>query len=227
VILKDRITSGNILANGLLDYLEKNERNNLVVFSIPRGGVIVGDVIARKLKISHFDIILPRKLLTPNNEENAFGAIMEDGSTYINLDIVNKLSISSNHIREEKKKQLAEITRRSLLYRNSHDSIEYSLKINDNNRIVLLVDDGAATGSTLIASARWIKSRKEHKFKKLIIAIPVAPKETIKILRKECDYIEFISQPSKFITVSHFYKNFLPVTDQQVMDILSNWNEII
>lgn len=148
---------------------------------------------------------------------------MEDGSTYIDSNIVNQLSIPSDHIKDEMKKQISEIKRRSILYRNSPKLLEYHFKINDKDKTVILVDDGAATGATLISVARWIRDRNEHKFKKLIIAIPVAPKETIKILRNECDYLEIIFQPSKFTTVSQFFKEFLPVTDQEVIDILSQW----
>ena len=211
------------MAGGILDHLKKDERKNVIVLGIPRGGIIVADVIARKLETPHFDIILPRKLLTPNNEENAFGAIMEDGSTYIDFSIVNQLSISLDHLKDEKKKQISEIKRKSLLYRNSPKLLEYHFQIDDKDRTVILVDDGAATGSTLISLARWIRNRNEHKFKKLIIAIPVAPKKTIKVLKQECDYLEIIFQPSKFATVSHFYKEFLPVTDQEVIDILLKW----
>ena len=211
------------MAGGILDHLKKDERKNVIVLGIPRGGIIVADVIARKLETPHFDIILPRKLLTPNNEENAFGAIMEDGSIYIDFSIVNQLSISLDHLKDEKKKQISEIKRKSLLYRNSPKLLEYHFQIDDKDRTVILVDDGAATGSTLISLARWIRNRNEHKFKKLIIAIPVAPKKTIKVLKQECDYLEIIFQPSKFATVSHFYKEFLPVTDQEVIDILLKW----
>ncbi len=162
-------------------------------------------------------------MLNPQTEENGFGAIMEDGSTYIDFRITKRLSISFDHIKEEKEKQLSEVKRRSILYRNSPKLLDYHFKINDTDRTVILVDDGAATGSTLISVARWVKDRKEHKFKELIIAIPVAPKETIKILKNECDYLEAIFQPSEFTTVSQFFKHFLPVTDQEVIDILSKW----
>ena len=160
-----------------MDYLKKkDEIKNVIVFGIPRGGIIVADIIARKLKTDNFDIIIPRKLTTPHNKENAFGAIMEDGTTtFIDNRIVDALSISNEYIEQEKERQLQEIKRRVLVYRNSEKLMEYSNKINDSNKIVILVDDGAASGATLIVAARWIKNRKEHKFKKLIIAIPVAP----------------------------------------------------
>ena len=210
-----------------MDYLKKDERKNVVVFGIPRGGTIVADIIARKLKTDNLDIILPRKLTTPHNKENAFGAIMEDGTTtFIDDRVVDALSISNEYIEQEKERQLQEIKRRAVVYRNSNKLMEYSDKINDAQKTVILVDDGAASGATLIVAARWIKNRKEHKFKKLIIAIPVAPTETANVLEKECDHLEIITKPSlsNFHSVSQYYKDFNPITDEQVLEILKKWN---
>jgi putative phosphoribosyl transferase len=212
-----------------MDYLKKKEEiENVVVLAIPRGGIIVADIISRKLKTDNFEVIIPRRLLTPNNKENAFGAIMEDGTTFIDERIVDALSISNEYIQKEKESKLQEIKRRALVYRgNSSDKLmEYSNKINDSQKTVVLVDDGAASGATLIVSARWIKERKEHKFKKLIIAIPVAPKETASVLEKECDHLEVITKPSisKFHTVSQYYKDFNPIDDEQVLEILKKWH---
>jgi predicted phosphoribosyltransferase len=212
-----------------MDHLKKDERKNVIIFGIPRGGIIVADIIARKLKTDNFDIIIPRKLATPHNKENAFGAIMEDGITYIDNRIVEALSISNEYIEQEKERQLQEIKRRALVYRNSQKLLECSNKINDFNKNVILVDDGAATGATLIVAARWLKERKEHKFKKLIIAIPVAPKETASLLEIECDHLEIITKPStsKFNTVSQYYKDFQLITDEQVVGILKEWRSIV
>ena len=211
-----------------MDYLKKDERKNIVVFVIPRGGIIVADIIARKLKINDTDIIIPRKLATPHNQENAFGAIMEDGSTFIDKRVADALSISNHYIEIEKQRQMQEMQRRALVYRkyNKKILIEYSDKINDSEKTIILVDDGAASGATLIVAARWLKKRNEHKFKKLIIAVPVAPKETADILKEECDHLEIITKPSmsNFHSVSHYYKDFLPIDDEQVLEILKKWN---
>jgi predicted phosphoribosyltransferase len=210
-----------------MDYLKKkDERKNVIVFGIPRGGIIVADIIARKLKTDNFDILIPRKLTTPHNKEIAFGAIMEDGTTtFIDERIVDALSISNDYIEQEKERQLQEIKRRDVVYRNSDKLMEYSDKINDAQKTVILVDDGAASGATLIVAARWIKERKEHQFKKLIIAIPVAPKETANMLKKECDHLEIIAKPSlsNFYSLSQYYKDFNPITDEQVLEILKKW----
>jgi putative phosphoribosyl transferase len=109
------------------------------------------------------------------------------------------------------------------LYRNTENLLQYQIKLNDKNRCVILVDDGAATGSTLICTARWIKNRKEHKFKKLIIAIPVAPKQTVNLLKAEFNHVEVIMRPTTFETVSQFYKSFEQITDNQIIDILKKW----
>jgi predicted phosphoribosyltransferase len=120
-----------------MDYLKKkDEIENVVVLAIPRGGIIVADIIAKKLKTDNFEVIIPRRLLTPYNKENAFGAIMEDGTTFIDDKIVDALSISNEYIQQEKEKerQLQEINRRILVYRNSENLLNYSNRLNDKNK---------------------------------------------------------------------------------------------
>jgi putative phosphoribosyl transferase len=178
--LKDRANAANILGQALKDVIKKEEeRKGSIVLGIPRGGVIVGDIIARKLSCE-FDIIIPRKLRAPHSEELAIGAIMEDGTTYLNDMLVKELEISQEYIEKEKTYQIQEIKRRTLLYSNSEEKEKekYDLR---NNKYVILADDGAATSATVVAAARWIKKKKTttNNPKRLIIAIPVAPKETL------------------------------------------------
>src|ERR671920_1391194 len=192
--LKDRAAAANILAEALKDVIKKEqERKDSIVLGIPRGGVIVGDIIARKLSCE-FDIIIPRKLRAPHSEELAIGAIMEDGTTYLNDMLVKELEVSQEYIEEEKAYQIQEIKRRSSLYHNSQD--RYELR-NNNKKYVILADDGAATGATVVAAARWIKKKTNNNPEsRLIIALPVAPKQTKDLLRREADHIEVITSPS-------------------------------
>jgi putative phosphoribosyl transferase len=215
--LKDRATAGNILGEALKDIIKKEqERKDSVVLGIPRGGVIVGDIIAKKLSCK-FDVIIPRKLCAPHNEELAIGAVMEDGNiTYLNDILVKELEISQEYIEKEKAYQIQEIKRRSSLYRNSEEKCEFR-----NKKYIILADDGAATGATIIAAARWI-TKSTNNLKRLIIAIPVAPKETKELLKKEADHVEVITSPStsNFKSVGQYYQSFEPVTDEQVIDVM-------
>ena len=217
--LRDRANAANILGQALKDVIKKEqERKGSIVLGIPRGGVIVGDIIARRLSCE-FDIIIPKKLRAPHSEELAIGAVMEDGTTYLNDTLVRELKVSQEYIEKEKAYQIQEIKRRSSLYRNSQD--RYKLR---NNKYVILADDGAATGATVVAAARWIKKKNitTNNPKRLIIAISVAPKETLNLLKNEADHVEVITSPStyNFKSVGQYYQNFEPVTDEQVIDVM-------
>jgi putative phosphoribosyl transferase len=164
----------------------------------------------------NFDIIIPRKLRAPHNLEIAIGAVTEDSTCYLNEDLIRHLEISQEYLDREKREQIEEIKRRTSLY------TKFSLlnKVKDENEVVILVDDGAATGATIIAAARWL--RRNHDLKRLIIAIPVAPKDTVSKLKKEADDVEVISSPStvSFRSVAQYYKSFEQVTDEQVISIM-------
>jgi putative phosphoribosyl transferase len=221
---RDRITAANILAAALIDSITKEElRNNGVsVLGIPRGGIVLADVIATKLKASHFDLVIPRKLTIPNNEEAAFGAIMSDGTTYIDYRTVRDLDIPRDYIEREKSRQLQEIERRYALYTQKKPQEAYVKKIDGQwtTTTTILVDDGAASGATMIAAARSVRKAISPN-NKLIIALPVAPRDTVNnLLRKEADYIEVVTKPSFFSSVGQYYQNFEAVNDEKVIEIM-------
>ena len=228
---KDRTSAANILAAALIDTINKQRlRNNseILVLGIPRGGVVLADVIATKLKASSFDIIIPRKLRIPHNEEAAFGAIMGDGTVYVDDRIVRDLDIRQDYIENEKKLQLGEIERRSSLYIQWKPRQQGSEnKINDKSTTgtittTILVDDGAASGATVIAAARSVRKTSSPN-SKLIIALPVAPRETVNsLLMNEADHVEVIAKPSFFGSVGQYYQSFEPVDDEKVIDIIKN-----
>jgi putative phosphoribosyl transferase len=225
---KDRESAGNMLAEILKSRLKKNtiqrdvvdkkeRQKDIIVLGIARGGVIIADVIARKLS-ADFDIVIARRVRDPENREQAIGAVMGDGNTiYINPKRVNELQISKEYIEKETSEQIEEAERKTEMYRKA----ERKYKI--TSRIVILVDDGAATGATIIAASRWVRKQEP---KHLIIALPVAPRQTVNLLKKEADAIEVITSPSlsHFRFVEQFYQNFDPVTDEQVIEILQKRN---
>ncbi|MGC2575485.1 MAG: phosphoribosyltransferase family protein [Candidatus Nitrosopolaris sp.] len=183
---KDRVTAAGILGESLKDKLAIEERRNAIVLSIPRGGgVITGDIIAKKLSC-RFDIIIPRKLTDPDNKEHAIGARMEDGTTYLDEQLVNHLQISPEYLEREKLHQIQEISRRTSVF---HGGAGRENDLND--KTVILVDDGAATGATVIVAARSV--RKRFRPKRLIIALPVAPKDIVKLLKREADIVEVVT----------------------------------
>jgi putative phosphoribosyl transferase len=212
---KNRITAANILGESLKDIIKK-EIPHVVIVGIARGGVLTADIVARKLSAPGFDIVIPRKLTDPDNKEQAIGAIMEDGTTYIDEQLIRDFQISSEYLEKEKSHQIEEIRRRTALFLGNDVT-----RHNFENKIVILVDDGAATGATIIAAARSI--RKRFAIKRSIIALPIAPKNTIKLLRQEADTIEVVTSPSThFHSVGQFYQDSNPVSDQHVMEILRN-----
>jgi putative phosphoribosyl transferase len=206
---KNRFAAGEILASILRKY--KNDQDGVTIIGIARGGVIVADRIAEKLN-ADFDIIVPRKIRSPHNSENAIGAIMHDGSLYLDRTLqVHHDNISNQYIDMEKSEQKKEIERRLSLYRPH--SREYQI----THRTVILVDDGIATGATMIATARWIRRQEPRR---VVIAAPIAPKQVVKRLKEEADHIEVIRNPSKFKAVEQFYQEFAPVSDDQILQIV-------
>jgi predicted phosphoribosyltransferase len=230
--LKDRVSAGKVLAMVLKTVVKrKKNENDLLVLGIPRGGVIVADVIAEKLNADYFDIVIPRKLRAPDNKENAIGAISQDGSViYLDEFMVSSLKVPADYIEKEKAEQLAEIKRRIALYRSAaalppiKSTDEYP--ITAGKTIVLLIDDGISTGATVIAVARWL-SAKYQKQAQLIIAAPVASKQAVELIKKEnvADMVETVTTPANFISVNQFYKDFDQVTDDKVIEILSKWGK--
>ena len=214
---KDREHAAELLISKLNNEIKDEISKDVVVFGIPRGGVILAYTIYKNRSANYFDIVIPRKLGAPNNKELGIGAIMNKDIVYLNEYVVKALRVSQDYIETEKESQIQEISRRSLLYRPKQN--EYNIK----NKTIILVDDGAATGATLVVSARWIRKMNP---KRIIIAIPVAPNETVELLKNEVDQVVTILIPptSNFTSVAQFYDNFEEITDDRVVKIMKEMN---
>lgn len=214
---KDREHAAELLISKLNNELKDEIPKEIVVFGIPRGGVILAYTIYKIRSANYFDIVIPRKLGAPNNKELGIGAIMDKDTVYLNEYVVKALRVPQDYIETEKLSQIREIGRRTLLYRPKQE--EYNIM----NKTIILVDDGAATGATLVVSARWIRKRKP---KKIVIAIPVAPNETVELLKNEVDQVVTILIPptSNFTSVAQFYDNFEEITDDKVVKIMKEMN---
>lgn len=213
---RDRADAGEALAAKLERVIgsmrqEGRDGSSVTVIGIPRGGVILAEIVARRLQGASFDIVFPRKMGAPGNEELAIGAVMQDGTEYINKYLVTALRVPPTYIEEEKARQVAEIKKRMAAYRSRGDL--YDVK----GRTVVLVDDGVATGATVIAAARWLKKQEPAA---LVIAVPVAPAQTVETLKYEADVVVALATPRDFGAVGEFYEDFSPVTDEQVAQVM-------
>jgi len=203
---KHRKEAGKRLAEKLLEYRGKPT----IVFAIPRGGVVTAYEIAKVLEVP-LDIIIPRKIGAPGNKELAIGAVTEDGTTILNTHLVNMLGISDAYIELEKAKQIQEIQRRVKTYRGENLPKDFA------GKIVILVDDGIATGATVRAA---IHSLIKGNPSLIIVAIPVGPPDTIQELKREVDKLICLTADESFFAIGQFYEDFSQVPDKDVIDLL-------
>lgn len=202
----DRIDAGKRLASALKNFSGKKG----IVLAIPRGGVVVGYVIAKALNLP-LDVIIPRKIGAPDNPELAIGAVAEDGTTILDENLITYLGVSREYIKEESARQKQEIERRLKLYRQ--DTSYPSLKGLD----VIVVDDGIATGSTMKAALASVKNRGAAS---VTVAVPVGPPSTIEELNEMADRVVCLYTPEYFQAIGQFYTDFSQTPDEEVIKLL-------
>lgn len=208
---KNRQEAGRLLSEELKSY----QSPKAVALGIPRGGVIVAQEIARILN-ADLDIVLTRKLRAPGQPELAIGSVAENGKLFLNDYVVRGLGIGQAYIQQEKQFQMAEIKRRSDLFRRVYPRVPLA------GRIVILTDDGVATGATTQA-AIWAVRHEEPG--KLIAAFPVGSEETLKRLAGDVDEMVCLRVPLFFSAVGQFYEYFEAVEDDEVLKILAEWGK--
>jgi putative phosphoribosyl transferase len=205
-LFADRVEAGKRLASALKVLVGKDA----IVLAIPRGGVVVGYEVAETLALL-LDVIIPRKIGAPGNPELAIGAMTEDGTVLLDAKLVEYLHVSENYIKKESASQKLEIQRRLKLYRGDvpYPSLE--------NREVILIDDGIATGSTMKAALVSVRKRGA---KTVVVAIPVGPPSTIAELEKEADHVVCLHTPEAFYAIGQFYEDFAQTRDEEVTRLL-------
>lgn len=206
VYFSDRKDAGKQLASALTDFSFKEG----MVLAIPRGGVVVGYEIASALNFK-LDVIIPRKIGTPDNPELAIGAVTEDGTMILDDSLIMYLGVSNDYIYQESERQKQEIRRRQNFYRQGVSEPE----IKDKN--VIVVDDGIATGYTMKAALASVRNRGAAT---LTVAIPVGPPSTIKELKHQADNIVCLYTPEYFQAIGQFYSDFSQTTDEEVIELL-------
>lgn len=206
--IKNRKAAGQALAKALQDY---KGRNNVIVLALPRGGVPVAVEIAESLDVP-LDLMLVRKLGTPGHKELAMGAVASGGIKVMNKDVVRTLGISVEVIEEVAKEERKELERRQQAYRGDRPLPVLA------GQCVILVDDGLATGATMRAAIDAVHAQKAAH---IIVAVPVAPPDTVASLREQIDELICLAAPEHFMAIGQWYMDFSQVSDEQVRQILS------
>lgn len=205
----DRRDAGARLAAAL----ERFKNDKPVILALPRGGVPVAFEVARALA-AELDLLLVRKIGAPGHRELAIGAVVDgkNPQLVLNREIIAHAPPPPGYIEAEQKRELAEIERRRQLYRGAEPPPDLK------GRTVIVIDDGIATGATMKAALRGVR---QNEPRQLILAVPVAPPDTLQALATECDEIVCLSAPEWFHAVGSHYVDFAQTTDEEVVSLLA------
>ena len=205
---RDRRDAGRLLAAELSAYAH---RPDVIVLALPRGGVPVAYEAARVLG-APLDVFVVRKLGVPGHDELAMGAVASGGVRVLNEAIVKGLHIPDDLIEQVTAREMGELQRRELLYRGGRPPPDL------RGRTLILVDDGLATGATMQAAIAALRRRQPAK---IVVAVPVAARETCAALRKEADEVICAATPEPFLAVGYWYQDFSQTSDEEVGDLLA------
>jgi putative phosphoribosyl transferase len=206
-LFRDRKDAGKQLAPLLKHY---TKHPDAIVIGLPRGGMVIAHEIASNLSLP-LDLICPRKLGAPNNPELAIGAISAQGDVYFNADIIEQLNVSEEYLQRVMQKEQRVAQEREHLFRNKKPPLQVA------NKIVILVDDGLATGATMKAAIHWAQAQKA---KKIIVAVPVSPPNTLFEIQALASEVYCIESPPNFSAVGQFYERFPQTSDEEVLQIM-------
>lgn len=203
---KNRKDAGQQLAEKLRQYTDEKP----IILALPRGGVILGYEVAKALK-AQLDVIVPRKIGAPSQPEFGIGAIAPNDVLIINEGAIKMLGLAENDLKELIEHETKEMERRIKLYRKDLPEIDIQ------DKTVIIVDDGLATGVSTKAALLSIKKMNP---KKIILAVPVGPPDTTDRFRQEVDDLICIYEPIDFYAVGGYYEDFSQISDQEVIDLL-------
>jgi putative phosphoribosyl transferase len=207
MVFADRIEAGRLLAQKLMKY---EGHAHAIVLGIPRGGVAVAFEVAEKLRLP-LDVFISRKLGVPGQEELALGAIASGGVRVLNADVAEVLGVPEQEINRIAAQQQRELERRERVYRGHRPPLQV------RGKTTILVDDGIATGSSILAA---ITALRELKPARIVVAVPVAPRLAFQRLEKEVDEVYSVEIEEAFYAIGQFYLDFSPTSDEEVCELL-------
>lgn len=208
-LFTDRLEAGRMLAENLEEYRGRHA----LVLGIPRGGVPVAAEVAKAIE-GELDVIVARKLGAPGSPELAIGAVTANGGRYLNERLIGEMGVSEDYIDRVTQSEMEEAHRRETAFREGRPPPEIE------GRIVIVVDDGLATGATMRASVRSVK---QYSPEKLIVAAPVGAQQSCRDLAEEADGVVCPHQPEVFWAIGGFYEHFDPTEDEEVRRILAEF----
>ncbi|WP_045170529.1 phosphoribosyltransferase [Caldicellulosiruptor morganii] len=208
MLFKNRFEAGKKLAGKLVQF---KEREDVILFAVPKGGVVVAKAISDILKVP-FDIVLAKKIGAPFNSEFAIAAVDITGDVVVNQDNAEYLMVSKEYIEHQKIRVLDTLRKQLVKYRGS---VDYETLL---NRVAIIVDDGIATGATTKACIRFLSKLNPRQ---IYIATPVIAPSTLKELEKDCDGVFYLISSEPFWAVGQFYVDFSDVSDEEVQKLLN------
>jgi putative phosphoribosyl transferase len=204
----NRTEAGRLLAEKLVNYAG---RTDVIVLGLPRGGVPVAYEVAKRLGVP-LDVFIVRKLGVPGFEELAVGAIASGGVRVLNEDVLRALPNANETVESITARETAELERREQSYRDGRPAPEL------RDRIVILVDDGLATGATMRAALKALRQRDAAK---IVVAVPVGPPDTCREFEDQADEVICASEPEFFQAVGQYYEDFSQISDDEVRELLA------
>jgi putative phosphoribosyl transferase len=191
-------------------------RGPAFVLAIPRGGVVVGYEVAKELGCP-LDVVISRKVGAPAQPELAVGAVAEDGVVFVDEEIAGLVGVSRDYVERRAREELREVRRRAEEYRGGREMPDLS------GKTVILVDDGLATGLTMMAAVHMARNKGAEK---VVVAVPVSPLETVAKLRRHADEVICLETPTNFYAIGQFYERFDQLTDEETNSILRKSREV-
>lgn len=212
-IYGDRAEAGQKLGEALKDTgIGERERGKLLILAIPRGGVVVGAEVSQALD-APLDVWLARKIGAPGNSEFAIGSVSSHGELLLDESAIQALGLSSAYIEAAVQQERQELERRMVVFRGHAEPVQVE------GKIVVLVDDGVATGSTALSA---LAALRRGGAAKTILAVPVAPSDILPELERAADEVVVLNPSSQFYAVGQFYEHFEQVPDEVVIELLEN-----
>lgn len=210
MIFLNRFEAGKKLASKLLTTLDLTPNSSLVVLAIPRGGVIIGSQLSSVLKCP-LDVMVTKKIGAPGNPELAIGAVGLTGEPVVDEALAARLGVDENYLKSKILNLKSELANRLKEYHGGKPALDLK------NKVVVITDDGVATGSTMKAAIEIIRQESPQK---IVVAVPVIAKDALKEIENLADEVIYLEAPDLFFAVGQFYQDFEQVTDEEVKELL-------